>query len=92
MSKATIYNNLNVLIDSGLVRKHQFGKGTVYYENVISAGNTTISYNLIEFCDARIEAIKKAIEDTFGIQVNRHSLYFYAVCRHEIVATGKQGQ
>ncbi len=36
-----------------------------------------------EFCDSRIQNIKKTIEDTFEIAVDRHYLYFHAVHKHE---------
>ena len=32
---------------------------------------------VIEFCDPRIQAIKKTIEEVFNIKINNHSLYFY---------------
>jgi Fur family ferric uptake transcriptional regulator len=34
---------------------------------------------VIEFCDPRIQQIKKSIEDIFGIKVLHHSLYLYGV-------------
>ena len=30
-----------------------------------------------EFCDPRIQSIKKNIEEIFGVEINNHSLYFY---------------
>ena len=33
---------------------------------------------VIEFCDPRIQTIKKTIEEIFGIEIHNHSLYFYA--------------
>ena len=32
---------------------------------------------VIEFCDPRIQTIKKTIEEVFDIKINNHSLYFY---------------
>ena len=32
---------------------------------------------VIEFCDPRIENIKKTIEEVFNIEIINHSLYFY---------------
>jgi len=31
----------------------------------------------MEFCDPRIQTIKKTIEEVFDIKINNHSLYFY---------------
>ena len=32
---------------------------------------------VIEFCDPRIEIIKKTIEEVFDVEIENHSLYFY---------------
>ena len=32
---------------------------------------------IIEFCDPRIQGIKEAIEEAFGVKIDSHSLYFY---------------
>jgi Fur family ferric uptake transcriptional regulator len=33
--------------------------------------------DVIEFCDPRIQTIKKTIEEIFDIEIHNHSLYFY---------------
>ena len=35
------------------------------------------SGEVIEFCDPRIETIKKTIEEVFNVKIDSHSLYFY---------------
>ena len=30
-----------------------------------------------EFCDPRIQSIKKTIEEVFNVDIHHHSLYFY---------------
>lgn len=45
VSKATIYNTINLLIESGLVKKHSFDKQQAKYGKVV--GNTTNQYFLI---------------------------------------------
>ena len=37
----------------------------------------TDSGEVKEFCDPRIQIIKKTIEDIFDIDIHNHSLYFY---------------
>ncbi|HRV55323.1 MAG TPA: transcriptional repressor, partial [Mangrovimonas sp.] len=32
---------------------------------------------VIEFCDPRIQSIKKTIEEVFDIEIKNHSLYLY---------------
>ena len=82
VSRATLYNTLELLLDCDLVTKHQFEKNQSLYEKsyfnkqhdhiVLENGE------VIEFCDPRIEQIKKTIEEVFDVEVTNHSLYFYA--------------
>lgn len=88
ISRATIYNNLDLLIDSGLIRRHQFGKGMAFYKKCYFRKQhdhiiLTDTGEIKEFCDPRIQNIKRTIEDTFGIVVSRHSLYFYGTKNQE---------
>ena len=81
VSRATLYNTIELLLECGLVRKHQFGNTQAQYEKsyfdkqhdhvILSTGE------VIEFCDPRIQAIKKTIEEVFDITIDKHSLYFY---------------
>lgn len=82
VSRATLYNTIELLLESGLVRKHQFGQNQAHYEKSYFDKQhdhviLTDSGEVIEFCDPRIETIKKTIEETFNIEIQNHSLYFY---------------
>ncbi len=82
VSRATLYNTIELLLESGLVRKHQFGQSQAHYEKSYFDKQhdhviLTDTGEVIEFCDPRIQTIKKTIEDTFNIEINNHSLYFY---------------
>ncbi|GAA0873037.1 transcriptional repressor [Gangjinia marincola] len=82
VSRATLYNTIELLLDSGLVRKHQFGKNQAQYEKSYFDKQhdhviLTDTGEVIEFCDPRIETIKKTIEEVFDINIAKHSLYFY---------------
>ena len=88
ISRATIYNNLELLLDAKLIRKHQFGKGMAQYEKSYFFGQhdhiiLTDTGEIKEFCDPRIQNIKKTIEEIFDIVIDRHSLYFYATRKHK---------
>lgn len=82
VSRATLYNTIELLLTCGLIRKHQFGQNQSFYEKsyfnkqhdhvILDSGE------VFEFCDPRIENIKKTIEEVFDIEVESHSLYFYA--------------
>jgi Fur family ferric uptake transcriptional regulator len=82
VSRATLYNTIELLLDSKLVRKHQFGKNQAQYEKSYFDRQhdhviLTDTGEVVEFCDPRIESIKKTIEEVFDIEINNHSLYFY---------------
>ena len=82
VSRATLYNTIELLLDCGLVRKHQFGQNQAHYEKSYFDKQhdhviLTDTGEVIEFCDPRIQSIKKTIEEVFDIKINNHSLYFY---------------
>tara|TARA_S200000501_G_scaffold329983_1_gene330993 strand:+ start:8185 stop:8625 length:441 start_codon:yes stop_codon:yes gene_type:complete len=82
VSRATLYNTMELLLDCGLVRKHQFGKNQAQYEkSYFDRQHDHIIFTdtgeVKEFCDPRIHEIKKTIEEVFDVQINSHSLYFY---------------
>ena len=82
VSRATLYNTIELLLDCGLVRKHQFGKNQAQYEKCYFDHQhdhfiDTDSGEVKEFCDPRIEQIKKTIEEIFEVEIVNHSLYFY---------------
>ena len=83
VSRATLYNTLDLLLDCNLVRRHQFGDQGAQYEkchrvkqhdHVILAD----SGEVLEFCDPRIQQIKATLEELFDIEVLHHSLNIYA--------------
>lgn len=83
VSRATLYNTIELLLDCGLVRKHQFGQNQAHYEKSYFDKQhdhiiMTDSGEVIEFCDPRIQSIKQTLEEIFGIEITNHSLYFYA--------------
>ena len=82
VSRATLYNTIDILLDCKLVRKHQFGNNQAQYEKsyfdkqhdhliLVDSGE------VIEFCDPRIQQIKQNIEEIFNVKIQNHSLYFY---------------
>jgi len=86
VSRATLYNTIELLLESGLVRKHQFGQNQAHYEKSYFGQRPdpiimTDTGEVIEFCDPRIQTIKKTIEDIFDIDITNHSLYLYGTKR-----------
>lgn len=82
VSRATLYNTIELLLECGLVRKHQFGPQHAQYEKSYFDKQhdhiiLTDTGEVKEFCDPRIHMIKKSIEEVFDIDIHQHSLYFY---------------
>ena len=82
VSRATLYNTIELLLECGLVRKHQFGKNQAQYEKSYFDHQhdhmiLTDTGEVKEFCDPRIQQIKKTIEEVFDVDIHKHSLYFY---------------
>lgn len=81
VSRATLYNTIELLLECDLVRKHQFGQSQAHYEKSYFDRNhdhvILDDGEVIEFCDPRIFTIKKTIEEIFDIEITNHSLYFY---------------
>ena len=85
VSRATVYNTLDLLVECGLVSKHQFGQNQALYEK--SHGSRqhdhlicTDCQKVIEFCDPRIQNIQNTVEEILHFNVMHHSLILYASC------------
>jgi len=88
VSRATVYNTIDLLLACNLVRKHQFGKKNAQYER--SSGTQQHDHiicmdcnKVIEFCDPRIQNIKSTLESHLNVEIFHHSLNFYASCGHK---------
>ena len=85
VSRATLYNTIDLLQACSLIRKHQFGKKFSQYEK--SHGYRQHDHivctncgKVIEFCDPRIQQIKTTLEEQLGVNIMHHSLNFYGHC------------
>ena len=81
VSRATIYNTLDLLVNLELVSRHVFKENTSKYEKSFGfrQHDHIILDNdeIIEFCDPRIQSIKNTLEEMFDIKIKNHSLYFF---------------
>ena len=83
VSRATLYNTIELLLECSLVRKHQFSNDhqasyeKCYFNKQHDHLILSNSDEVIEFCDPRINTIKKTIEEVFDVTIDSHSLYFY---------------
>lgn len=83
VSRATLYNTIELLLAANLVTKHQFGNNMAQYER--SYGSKQHDHiilsngEVIEFCDPRIQNIKATLEEMFDVKIMHHSLNFYGI-------------
>ena len=82
VSRATVYNTLELLVESGLVTKHQFGENIAKYEGAF--GNMQHDHmicnkcaSVLEFCDPRIQQIKNTMGELLHFEVTNHSLHLF---------------
>ena len=81
VSRATLYNTIELFLEAGLVRKHRFGEQSQYEPGYPARQHDHIildSGEVLEFCDPRIQQIKATLEDHFGIEILHHALHIYA--------------
>jgi Fur family transcriptional regulator, ferric uptake regulator len=86
VSRATLYNNIEILVDAGLVVRHQFGKNLAQFEKAYKYKQhdhliCTDCEKVFEFCDPRIFQIQRSTEEMLNFSVIHHSLNFFAKCR-----------
>ena len=86
VSRATVYNTLELLVSCDLVKKHQFGKNLAQFEK--SYGYKQHDHlicvdcgDVLEFCDPRLQQIKDMMGELLEFQVTHHSLNLYGKCQ-----------
>ena len=82
VSRATLYNTIELLLDGGLVTKHQFGTNYAQFEksSLIRHHDHFIfedTGEVLEFYDPRIEEIRTYVESHFNVTVSHYALTFY---------------
>jgi Fur family ferric uptake transcriptional regulator len=82
VSRATLYNTIELLLDCGLVTKHQFGTNYAQFEKamLLKQHDHFIfedTGEALEFYDAKIEDIRFHVENLFNVDISHYSLTFY---------------
>ncbi len=85
VSRATLYNTIELLLEANLIVKHQFGKNVAQFEKSFRFKQhdhmICIDCNKVfEFCDPRINEILKEVEKNFDIEIVSHSLIVHGKC------------
>lgn len=84
---ATVYRTLDVLVQSGLVRAHDFGEGFKRYEPMPAQAHhehliCVRCGRVLEFSNAQLERMLPMIADEHNFQHQRHRVEIYGLC-HE---------
>ncbi|MDR2414351.1 MAG: transcriptional repressor [Odoribacteraceae bacterium] len=86
VSRATLYNTIDLLLECKLVIKHQFGDNIAQFER---AYNNKKHEHLVcktcgkveEFAEPCLEEIVKHVEQTYDFSVHHYLLYIHGVCK-----------
>jgi len=86
VSRATLYNTMDLLLDCQLVRRHQFGRAQSQFEKAYSFRQhdhliCTECGAVQEFCDPRIQQIRNTAGEVMGFDVRYHTLQIHGTCR-----------
>jgi Fur family ferric uptake transcriptional regulator len=88
VSRATVYNTLDLLIECDLAVRHQFGQQQAKFERAYAYWQhdhliCVDCGEILEFCDPRLQEIQETVADIYGFDVARHALTVYGSCRRE---------
>ncbi|MBE2186376.1 MAG: transcriptional repressor [Rhodothermales bacterium] len=88
VSRATVYNTLDLLVEAGLATRHQFDGSHARYERAYAYAQhdhliCTDCGHIYEFCDPRLHDTQQMIGQILGFAVARHSLTLYGQCRRD---------
>lgn len=86
ISRATVYRNLDLLVDAGLVTKHRLGRNRYLYEHLHSGQDhdhlVCVSCGrVVEFVSPGIVALQSEICRAHEFVPERHSLEISGLCR-----------
>lgn len=85
VSRATVYNTLDILQECELVTRHQFGNNQARYEKSFGFRQhdhlICIDCNkVLEFCDPRIHQITTRMGELLHFNISHHSLILFGHC------------
>lgn len=86
ISRATLYNTIELLLDCDLITRHQFGKNLALFERSYAYKQhdhliCQDCEHIFEFCDPRIQQIQSMMGDILRFDISAHSLNLYGRCR-----------
>lgn len=84
---ATVYRTLDLLVESGLIRRHEFGDGFRRYEGATPQGShghfvCEVCGGVEEFANERLERMLPIIADEQRFRYARHRVELHGTCRN----------
>lgn len=85
VSRATVYNTLDLLVSCSLITKHSFNNSQAVYEKSHNyrQHDHIVCINckeVKEFCDPRIHQITSKMSELLNYEITHHSLVLYGLC------------
>lgn len=83
MSVATVYNNLKVFIDTGLVKEMTYGDGASRFDADLSEHYHAICEScgkIVDFSYPRLDEIEHAAKAKTNFKVKGHRMEVYGIC------------
>ncbi len=86
VSRATLYNTIELLLNCNLVVKHQFGKNVAQFEKSYKYRQhdhlvCSDCGKLYEFCDPRLQEIQNSVQELMHFDVTHRSFAFFGLCK-----------
>ncbi len=87
VSRATLYNAIELLLNCNLVVKHQFNNNISQFEKSFKHKQhdhllCEECKKVFEFCDPRLGEVQQSVQNLLNFYVSRRSLTFFGICKH----------
>ncbi len=85
VSRATLYNTMELLLDCDLVRRHRFAGTQAQFEKAHAYRQHDHAVcdrcgKVQEFCDPRIQQVRNTVAEVMDFQVTHHALLIHGIC------------
>ncbi|MBL0126354.1 MAG: transcriptional repressor [Flavobacteriales bacterium] len=85
VSRATLYNTMDLLLECDLVRRHRFTGAQSWFEKAHAYRQhdhviCDACGEVFEFCDPRIQQIRNSVTEAMGFRIHHHTLHFHGTC------------
>lgn len=86
VSRATLYNTIELLLNCGLVIRHQFGKNVAQFEKSYKYRQhdhliCSSCGKVLEFCDPRLQEIQNSVGRLMHFDISHRSFVFFGQCK-----------